>query len=90
MQSSNKENEVSIDPSIIINIILGAIMSFFVWDKRQDKLKVLELERGLGQVREMVARQDERHKALVSNVVQIREDTLAIKQILLDGMRSKS
>lgn len=85
MQSSNKENEVTLDPSTIINIILGAAMSFFVWDKRQDKLKVLELERGLGQVREMVARQDERHKALVSTVAQIRQDTMEIKQILMSG-----
>lgn len=82
--STYKENKVTLDLVMIYNILVGAIISFFFWDKRQDKLKLKDHDEKLSALNITVARQDERHKALVDDVSEIKDDTKEIKRMLME------
>lgn len=74
------QNEIA----VIYGIVTTAVVSFISWDKRQDKQKLKELSAAHIILSETVARQDERHKALVGDVSEIKVDTKEIKQILME------
>ena len=74
------QNEIA----VIYGIVTTAVVSFISWDKRQDKQKLKELSEAHIELSETVARQDERHKALVGDVGEIKVDTKEIKQLLME------
>lgn len=82
--STYKENKVTLDLVMLYNILVGAVMSFYFWDKRQDKLKLKDHDKELSDLKVTVARQDERHKALVDDVGEIKDDTKDIKRMLME------
>ena len=69
---------------IIFGAVVTAAVSYLGWDKRQDKLKIKDLEDDVGDLRVQQARQDERHTALTDTVSEIRQDTKDIKQLLME------
>lgn len=73
-----------LDPVFLYNLIVGGIMSFMFWDKRQDKQRLKEHDGALSDLKVTVARQDERHKALVTDVSEIKDDTKEIKRLLIE------
>ena len=85
MSRVDKEHKVDLaDASTLFNIGLGAAVSYLGWDKRQDKLKLKEHDQQLSELRVDMARQDERHKALVDDVSEIKDDTKEIKRLLME------
>lgn len=84
MSKENKENEVSFDPSLFFNALMTGAVGMFYWDKRQDKLKLKELEDKVNIQGETIARQDERHKSLDANVVEMKSDVKEIKRFLME------
>ena len=83
---THKENKVALDLVSLYNIVIGGIMGFMFWDKKQDKRKLKEHEDKLSDLKVTVARQDERHKALVADVSEIKDDTKEIKRMLMEKM----
>lgn len=79
-----KELRVVNEFEIAYGVIMTAIVSFLSWDKRQDKRKIEENTKELTKLKVIVARQDERHKALVGDVSEIKEDTKEIKRMLME------
>ena len=67
--------------------VVTGVASFLGWDKRQDKLKIKENAKEIVDLNIVVARQDERHKALVEDVRDIKNDTKEIKDILMGRMK---
>ena len=76
----NVQDEIA----VAYGVITTAVVSFLSWDKRQDKLKLKELGDAHIKLSETVARQDERHKALVGDVGEIKVDTKEIKHMLME------
>lgn len=84
MRDRSKENEVTLDPSVLYNAIVTGAVGLFYWGQRQDKLRIKDLEEKVSAQSELVARQDERHKALANDVGEIKEDTKEIKRLLME------
>ena len=83
MNNKTTETKVNIDPSVIYNAIVTGAVGLFYWGQRQDKLRIKSLEDRVSSQSELVARQDERHKALAADVGEIKEDTKEIKRLLV-------
>lgn len=85
MSRATEGNEVDLtSASTIFNIGLGAAVSYLGWDKRQDKIKLKDHDQQLTDLKVNMARQDERHKALVADVGEIKDDTKEIKRMLME------
>lgn len=76
---------MDVDENIIVifNFIIGAAIGLMVWDKKQDKLKLKELDSEVQALKEKAARQDERHKALMADVQEMKSDIKEIKHMLM-------
>ncbi len=72
------------DFEIAYGVVMTAVVSFLSWDKKQDKRKIEDNTKELTKLKVIVARQDERHKALVNDVSEIKDDTKEIKRMLME------
>lgn len=81
--NTHKDNTLNLEASTLVSLGLGAIVSYLGWDKRQDKQKFKEHDEALSELKIVVARQEERHRALLEDVSEIKADTKEIKQILM-------
>ena len=69
---------------VAFGVIMTAIVSFISWDRKQDKRKIEDNSKELTKLKVIVGRQDERHKALVDTVKEIKQDTKEIKRLLME------
>ena len=79
-----KELPVINEFEIAYGIVMTAVVSFISWDKKNDKKKIDDNTKEITELKVIQARQDERHKALVDDVGEIKDDTKEIKRMLME------